>query len=346
MSSIKIKNTLFPCTDNPEIPYLRFHKDNMYYANLDPEEYMNNNYKPKKNNTSHKIGNAENIMGLVLYQEGEKYGTWKRIDENYNEIDFNQNHGTYLNMKEIVNDDGETMIEIPISYVKTERLTEGPFNNKICYWLADGYKEGYHIHPCFFKNGIPGNLHVAPDLFSINKGILSNYENYVIQKNNKSINNYRLYNLYDHCFITRMITIEKGDFKSIVTNYRGINNFVGLGRYVAYGARCDGLILSPDGSGEMIQLSIGFHSKYSGGADHTYARTCMIDTVDGVDLGDIYIFDPKTQSKTFSNGSFGCAQDLRGVTNYGFSIRNSLIGFESYLITAQHDYMRLCEIAV
>ena len=305
MSSIKIKNTLFPCTDTPEIPYLRFHKDNIHYANLDPDEYINNNYKPKS--TSNFSGRqAENTIGIVLNElANSSRAKFVRVNENFQTVSFNSNNKTWKEIKTVNTEYGE-MIEIPTTYIKTEVLQSGPYSGKKCFWIADGYKEGYHPHPAFMKkDGTTGNLRIASYPFTLVNDVpyskvSSNY--YYINKNfkrsdiyilinkmNKNNEGYRLYNIYDQHFLARMMLVENGtSYDYDLSNYYGIHDISHKNSKYNY---IDGLftngnyyILKNDGSGEIIDTgkkSIG----------KTFIHDVDLSKGDGYDLGDIFLFD-------------------------------------------------------
>ena len=89
----------------------------------------NGDLMPPRKLSNRKI--ASHVMGMVLTQEGGGNGTWVRINENYETIPFDFNHGTWTGMKSVTTDRG-AFIEIPITYVKTETITSGTYSGKKC----------------------------------------------------------------------------------------------------------------------------------------------------------------------------------------------------------------------
>lgn len=108
-------------------------------------------------------------IGVVLAQEGGNTpGTnFIRIDRDYNEIEFNPDHCSWA-FHPVTTNAGE-FIEVPISWVKTEVLTEGPFAGKTCWWISDKKVPGLHVHPVF--------------LYRDNKAYPLRYSKYFISKN-------------------------------------------------------------------------------------------------------------------------------------------------------------------
>ena len=244
-------------------------------------------------------------------------GDWRRIDKNYNEVKFDPEHGTWAGMQEVTTSIGGVMgqfVEIPTTWVKNEVIPRGPYAGKNCWWIADGEAPGFHVHPAFIKpDGTPGKLRVGKYMATkpYDEDDEHSYANIMIDNNRycfdvttyrdmrgraltyntASENGYRAYSVYDHFFLIRMILIETGDPDQWqVYEYHGIKDVVG-DNY----ANCllDGLttfdgtyqLLAADGSGTMVETGV---SCPDGG---TWIVNCLMNKVNGVDFGDIFIND-------------------------------------------------------
>jgi len=203
---------------------------------------------------------AKHIVGMVLAEEGSHNsptitykigenthtavyqsakGDWRRIDQNYNEVDFDPNHGTWAGIQEVTtNLSGLTgrFVEIPTTWVKNEVLQSGPYAGCHCWWMADGEAPGFHVHPAFIKpDGTPGKLRVGKYMTSVPEDEYGGGPSMYVQNNDEYIyfylqtttygdlrdkafayntddeDGYRAYSIYDHHFIARMILTEFGD---------------------------------------------------------------------------------------------------------------------------------------
>ena len=194
-----------------------------------------------------------NVYGMILVQSGgdrlerfvEMYGgaagTWVRVDKNLNPVAFDaSSHGTWANMRTLTLDSGDHVVEIPTTWVKTEVISGGTYDGKTCYWIADGPKTGFHVHPAFMKTGgTPGTLRIGAYEtskgtdgvpMSVDKGTVNEYDSYwyyqrsddnefdkedlyaaVLAKNTAAGDtSWRAYSIYDHHFLARMMLVEAG----------------------------------------------------------------------------------------------------------------------------------------
>ena len=166
-------------------------------------------------------------------------GLWKRIDKNYNEVDFDPNHGTWAGIRAVTTNLGGSLgqfIEIPTTWVKNEVIQSGPYAGCNCWWIADGEAPGFHVHPAFIKpDGTPGKLRVGAYMVTLRDNEQNEYNYYdtsisvddtyytlkstrynvlrdeALLYNTEEENGYRAYSIYDHHFIARMILTEFGD---------------------------------------------------------------------------------------------------------------------------------------
>lgn len=205
---------------------------------------------------------AQHIMGMVLVdtdvpkyhvRQEPKYsieepiskGEWHRIDQHFNEIDFDPNHGTWAGIQTVTTS-CDNFIEIPITWVKTETLQSGPYAGHNCWWIADGEAPGFHVHPAFIKpDGTPGKLRVCVNATRLPDEVVGNTDTIttvnddeeVVYFDNVSYNNlwekglsynnddetgYRAYSIYDHHFLIRMMLIEFGDPNIMFVEYDGV----------------------------------------------------------------------------------------------------------------------------
>ncbi len=205
----------------------------------------------KQNNGGSSFPKAKHIVGMVLADEGSRVaknqygdnvyttkGDWRRIDKNYNEVDFDPNHGTWAGIQEVTTSlDGAIgqFVEIPTTWVKNEIIQNGPFAGCNCWWMADGEAPGFHVHPAFIKpDGTPGKLRVGKYMATV-QGDENGDSNVRIDTDNDDVyyyfqstsynnlrtkaltyntpeeNGYRAYSIYDHHFIARMILTEFGN---------------------------------------------------------------------------------------------------------------------------------------
>ena len=262
------------------------------------------------------------IMGIVLTQEGGGEGTWVRVDKNYNTIAFNANHKTWKNIKEVTDATYGKFIEIPISYVKTEKIASGKYAGKYCWWIADGPVSGYHVHPAFMgSDGKAHNLQIGVGLTYNNNGTPNSYYqgtawniisyNEVHAKGWMS-GNVRPYSIYDHSLLLRMMLIEFGTSQAI---YKRISDSPDYGgseiRFYIYGEQTyhgindafasyknylilDGItslngtfqILKPNGSRQMVETGVSCPSTW-----YKWPITCKINTANGINFGDLFIGD-------------------------------------------------------
>ncbi len=179
---------------------------------------------------------AEHVVGMVLTKEGGGAGTWVRVDQNFNTVQLDANHGTWAGMHTVNDPVYGEFVEIPITYVRSEVLTDGPYIGKQCWWTADGYAEGFHVHPAFIgADGQPHNIQIASWFASDKNGVTysadcgSTYDGYIgnvsyddLEQMGWSINgSMRAYNVYDYYFLARLMLTEfNGPFGNGNTTYR------------------------------------------------------------------------------------------------------------------------------
>lgn len=324
------------------VPYLSF--NNEYFLNLELSQEADYNFKI--NSKYFKVimapanTMADHVMGMVLVQEGNRTGTWVRVDRDFNTIAFDSTHGTWANIKQVQNETYGKFTEIQITYIKTETLQSGPYAGKNCWWIADGPEEGFHVHPAFIgKDGQPHNLQVASYIasnksdtpYSEDKGqAYSGYWN-SISYNDVHAKGWmtgwaRPYSIYDHHFLARMMLTEFGtpDVQSQTVdgvawtganriNYHGIYDPFGC---VSGGCWLDGLttlngtyqVLAANGSRDMIETGISCPDI------SVWPTNCRVDQTNGINFGDLFIANSSNNSE--NSGSFADYQYLK--SGYAF----------------------------
>ncbi len=284
-----------------------------------------------------------NIMGMVLVEEGNRVGTWARINENYETVEFNPGHGTWAGIKQVQDETYGEFTEIPITYVKTETIADGQYAGKNCWWIADGPADGFHVHPAFIgSDGQPHNLQIASwiasnknDLpFSEDKGVAeTGYWNNINYNDIHCMSlptGMRPYSIYDHHFLARMMLIEFGtpDVQSQTVdgvswdgssriNYHGIYDPFGTPNQAEW-CWLDGLttlnstyqVMAADGSRQMIETGVSCPN--AGG----WPINCRVDHATGVDFGDLFIAN--MTNSTENSGSFADKQNL--VSDMAFNV--------------------------
>ena len=286
------------------------------------------------------------VMGMVLAEEGGGAGTWVRVNQNFETVDFNPEHGTWAGMHTVNNDTYGEFVEIPVTYVKTETLTDGLYAGKNCWWTADGPVDGFHVHPAFIgQDGQPHNLQISSWMVSEVDSSISEEGLYIPGKP-KSINmselldfwgemsynelhakgwmtdGVRPYNIYDHHFLVRLMLTEFGtpDIQlqtvngiswdgSNRTNYHGIHDPFGLPNYDGY-IRLDGLT-TVNGTYQVLaadgSLSMVETNKTTPSMIG-WIVSCYVGQVNGVDLGDLFLV-----SATDSSDNLGSFADVYAV---------------------------------
>ena len=284
------------------------------------------------------------IMGMVLTQEGNRTGTWVRINENYETINFDPTFGTYANMHQVNDSTYGEFTEIPITYVKTETIQSGTYAGKNCWWIADGPVQGFHVHPCFIgSDGNPHPLQIASWIasnkndipFSEDKGDSSDgYWNSIsyntVHAKGWMTGGARPYNIYDHHFLARMMLTEFGtpDVQSQTVDsvaWTGANRISYHGIHDPFGTASgneyfwlDGLttlngtyqVLAADGSLSMVETGISCPNATA------WLINCRVDKVNGIDFGDLFIAN--MANSTENSGSFADSQLLN--SGYAFSV--------------------------
>ncbi len=278
---------------------------------------------------------AEHVIGMVLVEEGNKSGTWVRVDKDFNTVEFNPEHGTWAGMKQVQNETYGEFTEIPVTYVRTETLQSGPYAGKNCWWISDEPEDGFHVHPAFIgQDGQPHNLQIASWIasnknnmpFSEDKGNGPNGYWNKISYNTMHTKGWmtggiRPYNIYDHHFLARMMLVEFGtpDVQAQTVDgvawtgdnrisYHGIHDPFGTPNFGKY-YWLDGLttlngtyqVLAADGSGNMIETGIRSNAK-------GWPVNCWVDQANGIDFGDLFIAN--AANDTENSGSFADYQDI------------------------------------
>ncbi len=276
------------------------------------------------------------VLGMVLMQEGNRTGIWMRVDRDFNAVPFDATHGTWAGMKQVMNDTYGEFTEIPVTYVKTETLTDGPYAGKNVWWIADGPETGFHVHPAFIgQDGQPHNLQVASYIasnksgtpYSEDKGTLKDgYWNdityNVVHAKGWMPGGARPYNIYDHHFLARMMLTEFGtpDVQAQTVdgvawtganriNYHGIYDPFGTPNFAEY-YWLDGLttlngtyqVLVANGSRTMVETGVSCPNT------GVWPTNCRVDQVKGIDFGDLFIASSSNNSE--SSGSFADYQRL------------------------------------
>ncbi len=280
---------------------------------------------------------ATNVYGMVLAQEGNRTGTWVRINENYETVDFDPSYGTYAGMRTVTNDTYGEFVEIPVTWVRTETIADGPYAGCNCWWISDHEEELFHVHPAFIgQDGQPHNLQIASWIasnkdgvpFSEDKGNLKDGYWNIISYNTVHAKGWmadgcRPYNIYDHHFLARMMLVEFGtpDVQAQTVdgvawtganriNYHGVYDPFGTPNYAEY-YWLDGLttlngtyqVLAADGSLSMVETGVSC----PGAA--VWPVNCRVDQANGIDFGDLFIAN--MANSTENSGSFADCQSLR-----------------------------------
>ena len=280
-------------------------------------------------------GTAEHVMGMVLVEEGNKSGTWVRVDRDFNTVEFNPEHGTWAGMKQVQNETYGEFTEIPITYVRTETLQSGPYAGKNCWWTADAPMDGFHVHPAFIgQDGQPHNLKIASYVASKKSGTPYSEDKgkaaYSGYWNNMSYNTIhdmgwmsggaRPYSIYDHHLLARLMLTEFGTSDVQVQTVDGVawtgaNRINYHGIYDPFGCvngTCwlDGLttlngtnqVLAANGSRDMIETGI------SCPGTGVWPTNCRVDQANGINFGDLFIASDSNSSE--DSGSFADYQYL------------------------------------
>ena len=307
---------------------------------------------------------AEHVYGMVLVETNTNggNGTWVRINRNFEEIEFSDEHGTWKNINIIDDPTYGKFVEFPITWVRSEVLDHGPYNGKTCYWTADGFVDGFHIHPAFIgADGDPRPLQIAAYMASNKNDIPfsqdknNNYENYWYNRTYKDWNELkwvdnqlRLYTIYDHHFLARLMLTEFGtpDVQRVTVNgiywgganrinYHGVIDPMGLLArtgpvpccYALFGIAVNAdtktyKVMANDGSLQLVETNINvFTSGDTINYPSAYINTCYVTTDNGVDFGDMFIMETGIGASnsvgvkaTDAKGSFGGDTQGNGVT--------------------------------
>lgn len=277
-----------------------------------------------------------NVYGMILAQEGNRTGTWVRVDKDFNTVEFDATHGTWAGMKTVNDATYGSFVEIPVTYVKTETLTSGPYAGKNCWWTADAPMDGFHVHPAFIgQDGQPHNLQVASYIASNKSGTPYSEDKGTAADgywNNISYNDVhakgwmtggaRPYSIYDHHLLARLMLTEFGtpDVQAQTVDgvaWTGANRISYHGIYDPFGTPSgaeyywlDGLTilngtyqaLAANGSRTMVETGVSCPD------DVVWPTNCRVDQVNGINFGDLFIANSSNNSE--NSGSFADYQIL------------------------------------
>ncbi len=290
-----------------------------------------------------------NVYGMILAQEGNRTGTWVRVDKDFNTVEFDATHGTWAGMKTMDDATYGSFVEIPVTYVRTETLTSGPYASKNCWWIADGPVNGFHVHPAFIgQDGQPHNLQVASYIasnksgtpYSEDKGTAKDGYWNSISYNDMHAKGWmtggaRPYSIYDHHLLARLMLTEFGtsDVQAQTVdgvawtganriNYHGIYDPFGTPSGAEY-CWLDGLtmlngtyqVMAANGSRTMVETGISCPNA------GVWPVNCRVDQVNGVNFGDLFIASSSNDSEnscSFADSQYlfsGCAFDVIWNTN-------------------------------
>ena len=360
---LKVKNVKFPVATDKEKPYFNLKKNKQDYSvNIDKEGASKDNYNILLNKIPYIIKKAKKfngIYGMLMAGSSNYNGQWTRIDTNYDPISFNaKDHGSWAGMKEVTIS-GNKMVEIPITWVKNEILSDGSG----CYWISDHDEPGFHVHPAFMYNGAAKPLRIGAYMASnsgtcpttydggatkyqyMNHVLYSEIDTYVSQVENNYGSNWRLMDIYDLHFIARMMLTELGapEIKGAFSGDYGRLNFHGI--WDIYGLPSNdlpcwvlGLATNSNGAYYMYQkngsrtLTYTKIRSYNGYINGFYPGSCLIGTIDNFDFGDIFLGGDGNEQP--NGGSFASAQritsDARFFTQFDRSNRkHGLIHLDS-----------------
>ena len=287
---------------------------------------------------------ADHCLGMVLVQEGNRTGTWVRVDRDFNTVPFDATHGTWAGIKQVQNTTYGEFTEIPVTYVKTETLADGPYAGKNCWWTADGPESGFHVHPAFIgQDGQPHNLQIASYIasnksgtpYSEDKGTAADgYWNDIsyndVHSKGWMTGNARPYSIYDHHLLARLMLTEFGtpDVQAQTMDgvaWTGANRINYHGIYDPFGTPSgteiywlDGLttlngtyqVMAANGPRTMVETGVSCPNAC------VWPINCRVDQVNGIDFGDLFIASDSNNSE--KSGSFADYQYLS--SGYAFNV--------------------------
>ena len=235
--------------------------------------------------------------------------------------------------------DGQAVVYIPNTWVRNTALPKGvTYADKIAYMFADGPKDGYHLAPSFYTNGVQNENGIQLSAYIASKDSSGKAASIAgatpwtsiaytaIDAAAKTRNTgtgeqagWRAWNIYDHHLLARLMLFEAGsaDIQTIIggtdgsmgVTYHGIHDVWGGTSYGfwIYGLTTTGsgstiTILDNKGKGTMIDTKIA----PCGG----WPVTLLDNTGDNYDLGDVFI--AKTVTSTEASGTLGDYQYLYG----------------------------------
>lgn len=333
---IKIKDAKFPVAADKEKPYFNLKKNKQNYSvNIDKEGASKDNYNILLNKIPYIIKKTKKfngIYGMLMAGSGGYNGQWTRIDTNYDPIKFNiKDHGTWSRIQQVTID-GNIMTEIPITWVKNEILSDGSG----CYWISDHDEPGFHVHPAFLSNGKATKLRIGSYMAQDTGDIVSkdggadkySYMNHVLYSDIDNIYNrlrsgYRLMDIYDLHFISRMMLTELGnpEIKNSFNSDYGRLNFHGI--WDIYGLPSNNLpcwilgittnsngiyyMYPNNGNRTLTYTQIRSYSS-QGYINGFYPGSCLIGTIGNFDFGDIFLGGDGTEQP--NGGSFASAQRI------------------------------------
>lgn len=234
--------------------------------------------------------------------------------------------------------DGQAMVYVPKFYVKYGAAPTGSVRaGKMCHWISDHAKTGYHVHPAFINNGAEGDgfyigkyeasvdaSNSAKAASIVNKSPLVSIDFPTMQARCAARNmgtgeqaGWHMENIYEASAISLLALLEYGstDIQTLIgagnsnssaavatggTNavYRGIHEWWGNVWEMVDGLQLQaGKIYVHKNDGSHAYVATGLQSPGSG---------YPVDVFDVNDIGYNMsdIFMPKTVSATQSDGSF------------------------------------------
>lgn len=167
------------------------------------------------------LPNTIHCIGVKMISSGGGSGTWVRIDENENVIsvsdDYFDKHPIYSNIKKVVLEGTQVMVNIPKFYVRTDEGKK--------FWISNTPKEGFRLHPAFLNNygdeidnfligAYQSNINAEKccseeNVFPTTMKTFLEYRVSCLNRNTTGgINGYHMWNIYEVAAITFLALIE------------------------------------------------------------------------------------------------------------------------------------------
>lgn len=229
--------------------------------------------------------------------------------------------------------DSQEVVYIPNTWIRNTPLPKGTkYEDKVAYMFADGPKDGYHLAPSFYTNGVQNENGVQLSAYIASKdssgkaasiagatpwtGIAYTAIDAAAKTRNTGTGEqagWRAWNIYDHHLLARLMLFEAGS-ADIQTIIGGTDGSIGVTYHdihdvwdgTSYGFFIYGLtttgsgyriaILDNKGKGTMIDTNIA-------PCGIGWPVTLLDNTGDGYDLGDAFL--AKTVTDTEGSGTLG-----------------------------------------